>query len=606
MRRMNLLETSLLIIKQKKSILTTNHNLFLKSVIILSLLFQGNNLKAEGTKEIMKPTSDTTQDNARFVLSKAQSTGGIYGYFAVPQANEDEQIWFTVSSTTEKVFYGMNWGTGSPSGTYCIKDHNHNIVKSWGPVPTTGAGYIQYYSQASKGPSQITPGGYNALVFNPPLAGDYYIQFDYNPGGMDIRIKYLDITVATAANIAILGRVWSKDWFLSTEGSTKTFKGKMYPYSDDMIVTEIDFDQMMPYYFRVSCNSNGCNSTETFTLARMSRAGRSTYPQYRIFLNNPDPVLYPSGVIGNVDSVRTVNDCDGLVNTSIYVNKTGIVEMLLNVDPTPGYQPQDVLLSMDVQAGKPNILVWDGNNGYGNPVPNGTIITLAITYINGLTNLPMYDVEGCNNGFKVALVRPSGPVPKVFWDDINVGGSQEFNGCLSTPTTGCHSWPYSTVFSLGNERTINTWWYSISTAVAPISFQFRRSNFIQQNLIVCQGDSLLIFGQWQSQPGVFTDVTTNFMGCDSTTEITLVVKPGPVLELGPDQILCQGGSTVLDATGPSGTTYLWNTGATTPTITVNTTNTYSVTITASNGCVKSDAVYILATPFILPKPIKHN
>jgi gliding motility-associated-like protein len=90
-----------------------------------------------------------------------------------------------------------------------------------------------------------------------------------------------------------------------------------------------------------------------------------------------------------------------------------------------------------------------------------------------------------------------------------------------------------------------------------------------------------------------------FQGSCSVTDAILVqVNPVPVFDLGNDQVLCAGESTVLDATS-AGSTYLWSTGATTPTITVSTTGTYSVTATL-NGCTTTDDVVVtVLTPSVL-------
>ena len=65
--------------------------------------------------------------------------------------------------------------------------------------------------------------------------------------------------------------------------------------------------------------------------------------------------------------------------------------------------------------------------------------------------------------------------------------------------------------------------------------------------------------------------------------------------LGPDTMFCQGGSYTLDATF-SGASYLWSTGATTPTLTVNTTGTYWVRITDASGCTGRDTVVVTVVP----------
>ncbi len=72
---------------------------------------------------------------------------------------------------------------------------------------------------------------------------------------------------------------------------------------------------------------------------------------------------------------------------------------------------------------------------------------------------------------------------------------------------------------------------------------------------------------------------------------TIVIGPGPTVDLGPDRIICPGTTTTLDA-GGGFTTYLWSTGATSRTITVSNPGTYSVTVTKT-GCSANDAVNIL-------------
>ena len=70
-------------------------------------------------------------------------------------------------------------------------------------------------------------------------------------------------------------------------------------------------------------------------------------------------------------------------------------------------------------------------------------------------------------------------------------------------------------------------------------------------------------------------------------------KPNPVIDLGANDTLCPGTTTTLDA-GPGFSTYTWNTGDPTQTLTVNTTGTYEVTVTDANGCETSDDIEVIA------------
>lgn len=82
---------------------------------------------------------------------------------------------------------------------------------------------------------------------------------------------------------------------------------------------------------------------------------------------------------------------------------------------------------------------------------------------------------------------------------------------------------------------------------------------------------------------------TNEWGCKNSDSIILTLNPSPVVELGPDQLICEGGSLELDA-GPDGVSYFWNTGESTRTITVDEDGQYTVLVTNSFGCMATDTV----------------
>ncbi|HYC91570.1 MAG TPA: PKD domain-containing protein, partial [Thermoanaerobaculia bacterium] len=88
----------------------------------------------------------------------------------------------------------------------------------------------------------------------------------------------------------------------------------------------------------------------------------------------------------------------------------------------------------------------------------------------------------------------------------------------------------------------------------------------------------------------------NEAGCDNTSEVQVTVLPRPVASIaasGPTTF-CEGGSVTL--TAPAGHTYLWSTGATTQSIAVGATGSYSVTITNANGCSASASTSVTVNP----------
>ena len=90
-------------------------------------------------------------------------------------------------------------------------------------------------------------------------------------------------------------------------------------------------------------------------------------------------------------------------------------------------------------------------------------------------------------------------------------------------------------------------------------------------------------------------VTVTQNGCSSNDDVIVTVNPLPAADAGADVSICIGGSTTLTASG--GGSYLWNTGATTASITVSpsTTTSYNVTVT-QNGCSSNDDIIVTVNP----------
>jgi len=85
---------------------------------------------------------------------------------------------------------------------------------------------------------------------------------------------------------------------------------------------------------------------------------------------------------------------------------------------------------------------------------------------------------------------------------------------------------------------------------------------------------------------------TDINGCINTDNVVVTVWALPPADAGNNQAICLGNNTQLTATG--GVSYAWDTGELTSTITVspNTTSSYAVTVTDSNGCSETDDVTV--------------
>jgi gliding motility-associated-like protein len=94
--------------------------------------------------------------------------------------------------------------------------------------------------------------------------------------------------------------------------------------------------------------------------------------------------------------------------------------------------------------------------------------------------------------------------------------------------------------------------------------------------------------------GTFAVTVTNAAGCVATDNIVVQGGTEPQVSLGPDISICPGTTATLDA-GAGNTSYLWNTNATTQSITVGTAGLYYVLGTTSCG-TDSAAINVAIAP----------
>lgn len=489
-------------------------NLIFSFVLFLLLC---SNSSAEGTKQL-RPSSG---DFGYIQINDKQRT------FATYIAAEDERLYINVASANEKIYFGFGRITdGSNAMTdvwYRIKDPNGNVVAGPSKIPTTGTGYISTYSRALAGPTKLSGSGYPAIVFTPTKIGDYYIEFNQgsgtvvtNPNGNKRIFELFDITVIDTVSLtAKTGRLWSKNWDITSNGGSNAFKGTFFVYSTDGVVTSINFNGIQPHAFRVACNSTGCVNTGNPVLDRQSRTGNYTYSSYKIFLNDPDRNVYPSGVIGSLQTDIQLTGCAPNYCLNITTDAAGYIEFVVDLNGTPGYQSgtKDLIFGQDVTSGT-TCIPWDGNDGLGNRITQNINFQINAEYKFGLTNLPIFDAENFSNGLIVSSIRPSIIKPRLFWDDSKLsGGTSNLNGCTSV---ACHAWPSN---GFGDERTINTWWYVNVARDTIITQTLARPQpkIIGSNLF-CKIDSSINFSttnnsgstfSWRSKKNAITSSTTS-------------------------------------------------------------------------------------------------
>jgi len=89
-----------------------------------------------------------------------------------------------------------------------------------------------------------------------------------------------------------------------------------------------------------------------------------------------------------------------------------------------------------------------------------------------------------------------------------------------------------------------------------------------------------------------TDANT----CSSSDSVNLIVNPLPVFDLGLDKNICDDGSSATFDVGALFTSYIWNSGENTKTITTSLSGKHKVTVTDANSCSSSDSINLTVNP----------
>jgi Secretion system C-terminal sorting domain len=530
----------------------------LQRLLCLSLLLLSLMTKAEGTKEVSPSETNLTG------LAQIPAIGS-GSYFGCPT---DNRIYFDIKDfNTEKFYFGFRPhyynpisgnGTKSPT-TYCADSIFIRILNPSGVVvftkkldTTAGvAGFIDTYAQGFAGPNigGATPSGYNPLIFNPTVNGAYWIELYYShDNGVTaeaassnnswLKFPYFDLTVATATNTKYLGRVHSNKWNLVAMSNVNRLAGGVtvtnrfspdanassesvfFSYSTDSVVTKVDFEPgFRPIAYNMAVNNYGVTNTGNWLVDRQSRNDvslPSLAGGYKIFLNDPDVTLYPSGRIPTATFYPepTLKGCPGgTIKLRYKLPENADVVILLDINGVAGYQPAttDRLIEQPNRVSGTNFYNWDGKDGLGVALANNSTLIFSVsTYFQkGKASIPLYDAEINKAGFKMVGVRPvATPALRMYWDDsqlTNVGacagaaaGSNVTGAGINNATVGtaapAHAWngngnstqtlPAAAVTwcsatttneaatnafqydDYGNVRTINTWAYGIESFVS--------------------------------------------------------------------------------------------------------------------------------------------
>ncbi len=430
--------------------------------------------------------------------------------FAYPGLTEERRLHIRIGDFASEEIYvalgqtqvGGAWFSRlvSPSGVQYTYDGTGFVA---GGSPATLPVAITSAAENSAGPNGITQAGaaaptsgsYTSTVFAPNENGDWYIEFTDDAGfgipTVSARVPLWDISVvdvSTAANNVINGRLWSEQWGLRSGPGAQSDPGDFlastfYVYTEpEQVVTAIEIgDSNDPGWggdWLIACNRYGIDNAAFLSgspaTARQSYDGDADadfgpLSEYKIFVNEPDIIEFPSGVQEiNVDVVSVDLCDDGSSFISFVTNVQAVGDIILDFPPQSNNGPEDVSLPAQLINPGANSIPWNGFDGQGNVVPGGTIFFVRLFAGASTVHFPMFDIEGVT-GMKARLVRPGTPgFIGLYWDNSQIPPDNPANplteiadpGCVSSPTVACNAYGNS------NNRTLNMWWNGLETNIA--------------------------------------------------------------------------------------------------------------------------------------------
>lgn len=276
---------------------------------------------------------------------------------------------------------------------------------------------------------------------------------------------------------------------------------------------------------------------------------------------------------------------------------------------------------------------------------NGQINQTATGLAVGTYTVTVTGPGNCSATATATITQPSAPVT-LNVQPTNPPCGQFTGGSINLTVSGgtgpyTYSWASSAgnfCFSVQDLTNLPAGTYSVTVTdangctnatTATIVMNASPNVSIFGDVSICQGEttSLVASGNavtYQWGTGIFSPVLSNvgagiysvtataMNGCTATASVTVTTLMSPTASISQSPAIpqCPGQQVVLSATGVDITTYSWNTGATTSSITVNpaTTTTYFVTVTNSSGCksVVTKTVMVNSSPVVTISTINNT
>jgi len=469
--------------------------------------------------------------------------------------------------------------------------------------------------------------------YNPLPAGTYYYSVECVNTLCPGPAKTFTFTVNPALAASVTGNL------SICPGQTTTLTagtGTTYLWSTGATTATLSTSTAGTYSVTVSSGS-GCSAVASATVVVNAQptasitgnlsicAGQST----TLTANGGTTYLWSTGATTATLSTSAAGTYSVTVSNGV---NCSAVSAPVSVTINPVVSASIAVSSLQICAGQSTTLSASGGTAYSWSTGQ-TTPSIVISPNSSTSYSVTATANGCSSApatVTIAITQPPVPTISAASSSVCAGGSTVLTA------TDCPGWvvwvdnanpdvylqvsqgaPYTFTAAPVTTTTYRAF-CSVSACNSPLSTPLTVSvnalptATITGNLSICTGQSTTLTAaggttyRWNTgattatlsttTAGTYSVTVSSGSGCSAVTSASVSVNAQPTATITGNLSICAGQSTTLTANG--GTTYLWNTGATTAAISTSTASTYSVTASSGVGCQAITQATVVVSPSV--------
>lgn len=512
-------------------------------------------------------------------------------------------LWNTGSTSAAiTVTAAGNYSVTSTDNHGCVLVASHNVTALPSPIAAISGSNVV----CSGVPVNLIASGGNSYVWNTGATTPSIVVGSI--GTVSVTVTGNNGCTATASSVITSGASPSASISGPTtvcSGSNVTLTaagGTSYLWSNGATTSNISVGVAGTYSVTVT-NASGCSASTSQSLTVNQLPSAAISGQSSI-CNGTTAILTATGGTSYLWSTgaTTPNITVGQAgNYSVTVTNAGgctataTQAVTLNALPTPA-----IAGPTSVCSGTNATLTASGGTSY--LWSNGATTPSISVGVAGNYSVTVTNANGCSAATTQSLTVNAAPTASITGPSTFCSGA---NALLTATGGNTYQWSTGATTSAITVNTPGTYVVTVTNALGcqATVFQTVTVNSLPTPSIsgpsaICAGTTATLAAAggtnylWStgattpsisvSNGGSYTVTVTGINGCTSSTTANLSVNPLPTASINGNLSICQGTTTLLTASG--GTSYAWNTGSTSPTITTGTAGSYTVTVTDASGC----------------------